>query len=401
MRILLVFSLFLLLIQGTSAQDRFGSGYYLSEAGDTVHGFIQYKPRYTDKVPFRSTLKSRTKELSAEQTRAFGFTGWDNFERLEFAATKDAPASPVFVNVLVSGEIDLLVYRRTFIIGSAQAGRFKLIGGKSSNAEQAMKNYQTNTGAFNILFQDCAAVKEAAQKAKISRRALVELIKDYHKCRGLPATELEMKTVSRKKYVGFFIGESFTTLKFGKPPTLSRTSYLYNSDFGSSLQPTLGAIFLVSGKHPSSTLAFQSELVYSRGDFNGTYVYTNEEAGGYVIRQTTTTAIDFSRISISAGLRATGRSNTLNPYLAIGIAGQAFLSMNSKVNQTTQINDGFEEITIKMEPTRATLAVWAAAGLKLKVLKSKAVFLDFNYENSFINDNGKITSLSSRLGFMF
>jgi hypothetical protein len=210
-----------------------------------------------------------------------------------------------------------------------------------------------------------------------------------------------MKTVSRKKYVGFFIGESFTTLKFGKPPTLSRTSYLYNSDFGSSLQPTLGAIFLVSGKHPSSTLAFQSELVYSRGDFNGTYVYTNEEAGGYIIRQTTTTAIDFSRISISAGLRATGRSNTLNPYLAIGIAGQAFLSMNSKVNQTTQINDGFEEITIKMEPTRATLAVWAAAGLKLTVLKSKAVFLDFNYENSFINDNGKITSLSSRLGFMF
>jgi len=280
------------------AQDKFGSGYYVSDSPDTVRGFIQYAPKYTSGFAFRSTVKSTTQKFSADGVKAFGFTEGGNFVRIAYAEQKDLPPVPIFVNVLVAGNIDLMVYQRTYLIGSDQKGRFELVDAKTSSETQAMKNYQANTGAFNILFQDCPAVKETAQKVAIRQNPLIDLVKAYHQCRNLPYEVIRNKKISGARQFGIFVGESFSSLSYGKPATFANSSYLYNTNFGTSAQPTIGLMALFAGKQPSPMLAIQSELVYSKASFSGTYVYVNEDLDNYYVKQTTVTTMDYSRLAL-------------------------------------------------------------------------------------------------------
>ena len=380
------------------AQDKFGPGYYVTNTADTVHGYIEYKTKYQGGVTFRKQLSAASEHLTIDQVKAFGFPSGYTLMRVQFPAKADLPAMTVFAKVIVKGGLDLFDYDGRFFIGSDKEGHFQLAQAKTSNAAQAIKNYQTNTGIFNILFQDCPAVKEEAQKTSISKEKLVALLQSYNTCMGLPHREVRVQNPRRSNHIGFYIGESFSNLSFGKPQAFSYSSYLYNTNFNTSAQPTLGVMALLGGKAPSSMVSFQGELVYTKASFSGSWVYTSLS---YDLKQTTITKLDYSRLSLLGGMRITGRSNKLNPYISLGLAGQTFLSMNSSVNQITEINSSVEEENFELSISKTSFAAWAGAGVKKRIAGNKALFLDINYEYSFISNSGTINTLAARIGILF
>ncbi len=400
MRPLTIFFFSIFLFSRAFAQDKFGPGFYVTNTSDTVRGYIEFKGDYDQGFEFRSQLKSSSQSLSMDRVKSFGFTSGNGYDRVENINTKDLPSTPIVVKVVVSGEVNLVMYHGRYIIGSDQRGRFMLVQEKTASSSQALKNYQTNTGIFNILLQDCPAAKEEAQKVTIDEEKLIELLKLYHTCRALPYREFPSTELKRTNHLGFFAGQTISNLSFGAPSTFVNESYLYNSDFAASSQPTFGITALFGGKGPSSKLSIQSELVYTKANFNASYTYAGN-VGGYDINQTSVTTVDYSRLSLLAGLRITGRSNTLNPYFSFGLAAQRFLSLNASVHQTTKLNTSVEVKDTDLGMSKSSFAVWAGAGIKKKTSGNKALFLEVNYENSFVSNSGKITALAVRLGFMF
>lgn len=401
MKFLTILLLCTVVLGSLSAQVKFAEGYYVTESNDTVRGFIQYKNAYDKNFSFRPQAEGVTQVLFPEGVKRFGITGDRTFERVSYVKEKGAPETTVFGTVLIDGEVDLLAYERVFLMGSSEKKYYGLVRQKSSDDALAMKNYQANTGVLNILLQDCPAAKEAAQKTGISEDDLVRVVTSYNECKNAPFTDLRPKKGKPLRQFGFFAGVSFVNLSFRKPDAFAYSSYLYNSDFPTSVNPTFGLLALFSGKKPSPVLAFQSELVYSSASFHGTFVYTGDIGSGNVVTQTTVTDLEYSRLSLSGGLRITARSNKLHPYVSVGVAAQAFRSIESNVYQITQINTSVEEEEFELATSNTSFAAWAAAGIKWNMMGKKALFLDVNYEASNIADSGICSALSPRIGFMF
>lgn len=401
MKFLTILLLCTVVLGSLSAQKKFAEGYYVTESNDTVRGFIQFKNAYDKNFSFRSQAKGTTQVLSPDGIKRFGITGDRTFERVSYATTKGAPETKIFANVLIDGEINLLAYQRIFLMGSSEKKYYGLVRQKSSDDALAMKNYQANTGVLNILLQDCPAVKEAAQKTGISEDDLVKVVRSYNECKNAPFTDLRPKKGKSLRQFGFFAGTSFTSLSFRKPDAFVYSSYLYNTNFETSVAPTFGLMALFSGKKPSPVLALQTELVYSSASFYGTFFYTGNLGAGNVVTQESVTDLKYSRISLSGGIRITARSNKLHPYFSAGAAAQAFLSIESNVYQTTQINESVEEEEFELATSNTSFAAWAAAGIKWNLRGKKAIFIDVNYEVSNIADTGICSALAPRIGLLF
>ena len=383
------------------AQDKFNPGFYVTNERDTVKGFIRYESSYTKGLMFRQQVKGSGKYLPIDQVKSFGLNSGEVYSREQFENLQTVPSYPVFVRSVVDGEVDFFKYRGRYFIGSPSKGHYKLAQEKTSNASQALKNYQVNTGIFNILFQDCPEVKEQAQKVSIAEEKLAQLLRSYHTCHASPHREFLTKNTKRINYLGVFVGVSFSSLSFAKPASFSEASYLYKSNFPVSTQPTFGIMGLLGGKRSSSLISFQGELVYSRAKFKATYSYVSTEVVNYDIHQTSITSIDYNQLGLKAGLRITGRSNILNPYLSFGVATQTFISFNSSVNQITKINDSVEEENFEVPISKSSFALWTGVGVKRKLSVNHSIFLEANYNNTFLSNDGNVSALAVRLGYFF
>lgn len=382
-----------------SAQDKFAPGFYVNQAGDTIRGLIQYQHNYGNGFTFRPELKSKSQLFTPANVKSFGFSKGKVFESVSVSIWK-SPKVQVFVNVLLTGEVELYSYQRQYIIGSDSKGHFSLIKGKSTNDAEALRNYQANTGTFNILLQDCPAVKENAQKTAITNSKLLELLKAYHQCRNLPYKEIKPAPIRRASSIGFFAGQAFSSLSFDDPEVFENSSYLSNARFGTSSNVTFGFMALIGSRHPSSVVALETGLAYTSGSFDGTFVFTRN-LGGYDIRQTSVTSLEYKRLSINCGIRLTARGNKFHPYLSFGVAGQPFISMKSNVNQTTIINSSEEVENFELNTGSASFSLWAAAGLKMDLPSGHGLFIDLNYDVASVSNAGTLTTFAPRVGFFF
>jgi hypothetical protein len=385
---------------GVFAQDKFLSGFYVTNLGDTVQGLIEYRAHYRNDLKFRSHVNSPIETITTDEIKAFGFSSGSLYERLTFSL-EGFPSTPIVVKVLVKGQLNLFASQSQLIIGSDSAGHFKLMKGKSSNGSEALKNYQKNTGIFNILFQDCPAVKDAAQHSKISERRLIKLLKSYHQCRGASHRAFQPVTAKSSSRFGVFAGQNIANLSFGETKDLENSGYLHNSNFSPSKQFSFGMLALFSARDPSPVVAIETGLRFTKADFKATSVYLKEDIADYYIKETSITTIDYSRLTATAGLRITGRSNKVNPFINFGLSYNVFLSMKANVNQTTQINSSTEEKNEILEFSKGAPGFWVGGGVKLKVASNKSVFLDVNYESSAVSYSGKITVFGTRLGLLF
>jgi hypothetical protein len=397
------------LVSESMAQDKYLAGYYVTNNVDTVRGYIEYRANYKSGVKFRPELRGPVQKLEIENIKSFGFNSGRVYSRVTNPLDQKNSGQQIFIRPIVDGEIDLYSYRGKMIIGSEEKGQFALAK-KGSNSTEAMKNLQKNTGVFNILFQECPTVKNEAQNVQIGEENLVKLIESYHNCRGISYNHINTKAGKRMFDMGIFVGQRMSSLSFTGGDENNSVTYLGNTNFNTSSLPTFGIVSLVGGKSPSSVLSFQSGISYSQGKHSGTSTFKTEDFGGYDITQVSTTHLNYSVLSLSAGLRMTMRSNKINPYLAGGASIQRLLSLDEGTHQTTTINTSIEEEEFSLGiDERTTGSLWATVGVKKRVGKGMGVFAECNIDfmtlvtskTNATNINANIKGTSIRVGFLF
>ncbi|MEY4930457.1 MAG: hypothetical protein RI909_1181, partial [Bacteroidota bacterium] len=269
MRILRAASVFFFIVcvqNQLHAQDKYGSGFYVTSAGDTVRGFIEYQYHYNDQFKFKATLKETTKTLTIEEVDLFALDLGNTYEKLDFALD-DLSAKPVFAQTLLHGDISLFRYQGRLFIDGGGSNRFQLANGKGRDTEDATKRLQKNTGYFNILFQECPTVAKESAKITISPTSVVDIVSKYHHCKNASYVNLS-KPLKKRKDFGFSIGLATPSIKY--PSTLNLYGEGINMDFlgrsvfeSSPISPSIGIIYINRGRRPSSLVALQQELLFS------------------------------------------------------------------------------------------------------------------------------------------
>jgi hypothetical protein len=378
------------------SQDKYGPGYYLANGVDTVRGFVEYRSNYNYEFKFKKNLKEESKTFTIDEVSQFGLDYGITYRKLDFALD-DLGTKPVFAQILIQGDVTLYRYQGRLFVDGGEKKKFLLAKGKGRNAEEVQMNYQKNTGIFNILFFDCPAVKDAAVKSTINTTTISNLLIDYHYCKQQPFTKLASTKKKQVKY-GALVGLPSTSLSYGN--TTGRFVYLERSTFNTTTQsPGLGLIRINRGRQVSSILGLQQELYFWKTAIDGSS-YLDYMSGPNRIIESSTTSIKYTRLDYKIGPRITLRSNSINPYLSLGVTLTGYLGLGSKSVVSTQTNDSIEIREENPVPTASGVGTWASIGVG-KRIKNHVLFIDTTLEKSFLWNSGRLNSFSGRLGFLF
>jgi hypothetical protein len=374
------------------AQDKYGPGYYLAAGADTIRGFVEYRSNYNYEFKFKKNLKEESKTYTIDEVSQFGLDYGITYQKLDFAL-EGLSIKPVFAQVLVQGEIDLYEYQSRLFLDGGENRKFLMAKGKGGNSEDVQKNYQKNAGIFNILFFDCPTIKEEALKSTINKTTLTNLVIKYHDCKKISNEQLNQLKKRQVKY-GFHFGVSVTNLAYNS------SNYLARSTFNNPSQNiTFGITSFNYGRKASSVVSLQQELFFSHASFEGSS-YLSYETGGYLITETSVSKIAYSKFAYKIGPRFSVRSNTINPYISLGLVANTFMGVNASSTVISQINSSIEN---KDEiPLNAGVngGIWASVGLG-KMINEHLIFIDFVLENNYVTNSGKLTSVSARIGYLF
>lgn len=248
------------------AQDKYGPGYYLANGIDTVRGFVEYRSNYNYRFKFKKNLKEESKTYTIDEVSQFGLDYGITYNKLDFAPD-DLATKPVFAQIIIQGDITLYRYQGRLFVDGGEKKKFLLAKGKAGNTDEVQKNYQKNTGIFNILFLDCPAVKDAALKSTINTTTVSNLLIDYYYCKNRPYTKLANTKKKQVKY-GVFVGLPSPSLSYGN--TTGRFVYLERSTFNITEQsPSFGLIRINRGRQVSSIFSLQQELHFWKTSIEG------------------------------------------------------------------------------------------------------------------------------------
>jgi hypothetical protein len=378
-------------------QKKYGPGYYVSNNGDTVKGFIEYRYNYNYSFLFRSTPREKSDKITIDDALAFQLDGGNAYQKLDFALG-DLSDKPVFAQTIILGAINMYSYQGRLFVDGGGPNKFRMAKPKAKTTEETKKYYQQNVGYFNILFQDCPAVRTDAATVAISSKRLTDLITRYHQCRQIPFSHVAARQRKRINF-GVSLGVAASKIKYRLIDD-PNVSYLGRSSFQDSpTSPSIALQFISRGRKLASVFSMQQELIFSNASFVGSS-NANWEGGGYEFTETSSTVIKYSKVDYRVGVRITGRSNVLNPYAAVGVAVPLILSVESKSDVTFQINDDVQSRVVT--PVAAGLSsVWVSLGISKPVGVKQHLFAEITSENGNLGNGGAYTTLSSRIGFLF
>lgn len=271
--------------------------------------------------------------------------------------------------------------------------------GKKRADKEALKNYQTNTGYFNIIFNDCPSVLNKAPQTPIRSKELIQLLKEFHNCINEPYKEIQV-TKRRATNFGFYVGNSITNISFSSNDD-PQLRYLESLKFKSS--NLIFGITILRSKNPSSSIGWQHEFAFKRASFEEdsySQYYEYNLYAEYRIIQTSLTVINYSALIYRTGPRFCFRSNSLNPYTSFGITLPLLRTLKSSSVKTHQVNGGQIE-SVEIEPPLRLPGVWASAGLKKKVFKHHFLFIEQDFDVISRNRNGRFYSTTTKIGFLF
>ena len=379
----------------TQGQDKFSRGYYMTQAGDTVKGFIQHKNNYNSQFLFRPSNEGEVQKKFPEEIVAFGCLGGQTFGRLSNPLNSENET--VFGEFLGRGEeINLLRYQGKLVLQKNDGTQF-LLEKKGKNPTEARLNFQKNVGIFNRLFFECNSVKESAAKVSPNSISFLKLLEDYHNCKNSDFRDLMVHSRLTFK-LGFFVGWSTSPTITFKNQKSGRYSYLSRTNFSNSSNITFGAIKIFYSK-TSPFIVFQQEITYSRFSFGGTS-YLSYSFGGYDITETSATNFDHGEIGYKFGTRISIRSNVINPYFAGGVSANLPVGFNGVTSVTKQINSSIETNDDFPKLNGLNVGLWISVGITKRMEKGQ-IFFDVTPDNVFLKESGNRLSLISRIGYMF
>ncbi len=295
-KVVVAFSLlFLLFFQILSyAQEKYMPGYVVTQGGDTIHGFIDY--RNWDRNPVKISFKSDLNRQAVQYTPIdiIGFSVANELYAGGIVEVEDSPFKPsklmtvselkiridtVFLQAVVLGSKGLYYYKTSkdkdqfYIVENAS---FQLLYYKTYLKEVDGKSFATDNqqylGQLGTYLQDCPRLYSKMSATKYSRKSLVDLFEFYYEC-----TSSEMDFQWQREGVifepGVMAGISRTAVSFsGGAP-----DYLVNGNFSSSNNFIAGVYLDIVLPKRRRKLIIRNEMLYSSYQTEGFYNHFNNE----------------------------------------------------------------------------------------------------------------------------
>ena len=363
------------------------AGYVVTNTGDTLRGFIDYKnwDRNPTRVRFKNTLSNNYLTYSPSLISSFsvageyyvsGITEIDKspHRKLELNqfSRRQVEVDTVFLNLVVKGNVSLfhlkdenakdhyLIQKRDSVIEELIYHRYY----KNVGSKRVIHSDLTYKSQLNNYLSDCPDIKREILEVDYRSNELVKLFERYNRCVG----EIHYIKAREKLTVeaGVLAGLTSTNVDFGG----GFFPYLVRADFGYSTKPTLGLFFEVILPRDQKRWSLNNDIVFKTYQLSA--VYDNR------VGVSTSTFFDFSYLKLS---------NMLRYQLIVGELG-AF------------VNVGFGHSWLLKSETSRTTRYFSVDGLVLRSEYDKALNRVASYEGTFLGGAG-ITKRGMRLEFRY
>lgn len=268
------------------AQTNFIKGYYISNSGDTIHGYIEYRSesRNYDRCVFREDANLKPISLYPADVAAYCFDNQDFYEREEFKGKRGETIFKFF-RVLVAGKATLLRYSGRYFARDPDGGVFEITKRKVT-LEEARATYYT-LGNLKVLMSDCEDLSGGVlEKEYQSTTDFVHLFQTYNSCVGTSWRTSRKAVVKANVGFGLQVSSSLSYLDFDFG--LDASSFKGDVSFGLG---TFASLFL---PRVDERVRIMAEANYSR--YRNYSFFSMEDTNNDLF-------INFSSLSVPVYLR--------------------------------------------------------------------------------------------------
>ncbi|MEQ8553272.1 MAG: hypothetical protein RIC06_03340 [Cyclobacteriaceae bacterium] len=270
------------------AQSDFRNGYIINMENDTIQGLVDY--RSNSKNYESCIFKGEQVETVYFPNQILGF-GYINDRYYSSQIIEGS-----FVEVLVTGDINLFKSKNKYHVQKDTSlyhleSKIEVVEIESKKVKKETSRWR---GILAFLISDCFQdFNSLTSDIKLNDRGLTQLIVKYNRCRGNNFVEYK----ANKPWTRFEWGAAFGLSRSEITITKGLGNYSYLANSYSSIDPTLGAVIVLSSPRILESIAFQGEFQIARPSYSSLVV----------INGTTTeyhdTFIDLTTISIPLSLK--------------------------------------------------------------------------------------------------
>lgn len=358
MRRIIISGFFLLFHFAVFAQADYRSGFVVTHENDTLFGQLDYRSNFRNYQSCIFREGEDTFEYFPGQISGFGFVN----DKYYSSGIIDS----VFVEVLVSGQVNLYKHRDHFYVKKQDSDLYKLetkekyveINPNIYNRLIKKKGMVEDTkwiGVLNYLLSDCISVTRNLNGKALTEKNLSNLIVNYHDCLGLECIEFKQNKAWSKIDLSLSAGMLISYIRIQSQNGL----YYYLHRNYRSYDPSIGAFLEFSSPRISEYLYFQSGIHYNRPSYTSLVIKEYLHAQHYY-----DTHINFSNVAVPVCLK----------YVFPGVSNLKFIQagmtcnfvVNGDAKLTTEIVKDQVVTTYEspaFELNKMQLGLWGGIGL--------------------------------------
>jgi Outer membrane protein beta-barrel domain len=379
------------------AQNDFREGYIISNAGDTVYGFVEYTEvqQMYRVCHFKKTDDQKVINYEPGQITGFGLSDNLFFESKEVRA-ENQKEQRVFAEVKVKGFVSLFRFDFEYYVEKNNGGLQRLSNENQKiyvNGKAMMHRTNQHVSVLSTLMFDCVELRQRVQNISLVEKQLIKLAEDYNRCMGQVSITYGASEPHVKVRFGIAGGINKSNIKFSNAD--GKYDYLGGSFDGSSTL-IIGLSLDVFAPGVSKRISIHGEVLYTKSNYESVNSSTGNSGP-----KTSHVTIDLEQLKIPLGLRYTFPEKKITPYMNLGMSSTFNISSSSPLTTNYKLANRIETVFTKDALNTNTLQVglWGGVGISKSIHKKLNLFTEIRYEwtNGVVDRGSEDQSLASSI----
>lgn len=213
---ILLFFIFLTCFINVNAQTNFIKGYYVNNAQDTIHGYVDYRSekRNYNILVFKKELNSKPIRLNPEDIIGFTVDNKDFYEKQNFKNRK-GEALYGFFRIIIRGKLSLLRYHSRYFAKNLEGEVFE-ISKRTELSDGKIREDYYGLGMLKVLMKDCNGISsDFLEKEYKSTSNFIRIFRIYNSCVNSALLEPSKVTIKPHLDLGVIVSPTITKLSLG------------------------------------------------------------------------------------------------------------------------------------------------------------------------------------------
>lgn len=199
------------------SQSDFREGYIVSNSGDTIFGFIDYRGDYLNcnKCVFKESLNEKTVTYFPNEIKSYRFSE-SKFYVSYFVENLN---KYVFLEYLIDGIVDVYFYKDIndkYYYIDKEGEKIQLLENKEIevmiDGQAYIRNSNRHIGLLNYYLNESEEIKKRINDVELEHKSLIKLTKDYHDfvCSGEECIIFEKRLPSLRFEAGALVFANYS-----------------------------------------------------------------------------------------------------------------------------------------------------------------------------------------------